>query len=488
MKLLLVRPKIKKDNHYCMDFYINDPITNKRKYVMAPPSLGIIASLTPKKFDVKVVDENIEPINFYEKPDLVGIAITSFSASRGYEIADEFRKRSVKVVFGGIHTSVMPKEALKHADSIVIGEAEGVWSKLIKDFSKNKLKRVYRNKKRPSLQNLPFIRWNLIQHDKYLVAPFMITRGCPYMCEFCVVGEYFGRIIRAKPIDKVVKELSYLKKHYKYIMITDNNLLLKRTYAKTLFKRIVPLKLTYFCYANASIYKDKEILELMKKSGCTHVVIGFETLNGRNLEVMKKDATNKFEEYGKAIADIQNHGIMVRGLFMIGNDFDDETVKEKIIEFVEKNNLVVPLIFRTGAYCGSRFFKRLRKERTITEEEEKLSKDKGTYLFFKPKLMTYEKLNQVYTALYNHLYSPRRFYKRLLKFLNTKKSTPSEERIGLKELYTLLRVLLNRNVGLFVFLLIILLRRIDKISKTDFDHMIYTYWYYKRLKTHFYTN
>jgi len=114
MKILLVYP----DRYFAKEGRRIPPL------LVPPLNLLTLAALTPSDFEVKLVDERIEEIPWEEEFDLVGITTLTADACRAYEIADRFRKKGIKVVLGGMHVSVLPEEALNHADSVVVGEAE----------------------------------------------------------------------------------------------------------------------------------------------------------------------------------------------------------------------------------------------------------------------------------------------------------------------------------------------------------------------------
>ena len=186
-------------------------IRRRKKGLIPPLGLAMVAAVTPQEVEVSLTDENVTDINFQKETDLVGITALTVTAPRAYEIADNFRARGVKVILGGAHPSTLPDEASQYADAIVIGEAEGIWPNLINDFKANKLQRVYRQSERPSLVNLPIPRRDLFAKGAYYITnTISTTRGCPYSCSFCPVTSFFGHTYRCRPVEEVLKEIETL--------------------------------------------------------------------------------------------------------------------------------------------------------------------------------------------------------------------------------------------------------------------------------------
>ncbi|HJW88596.1 MAG TPA: cobalamin-dependent protein, partial [Dehalococcoidia bacterium] len=222
----------------------------------------MVAALTPPEFEVSLTDENVRAIDFRKAPDLVGITALTATAQRAYDIADVFRARGVKVILGGIHPSFLPEEASQHADSVVIGEAEGVWPSLLEDFKANKLQKVYRQPERPSLLGLPIPRRDLFAGGAYFVSnTLQTTRGCPYSCAFCSVTSFFGRSYRCRSVEEVLKEIETFKDR-KLVAFIDDNIVGNPRFAKELFRALVPYKIKWVAQASVTIAGDVELLQL----------------------------------------------------------------------------------------------------------------------------------------------------------------------------------------------------------------------------------
>ncbi len=227
---------------------------------MPPLSILYIAGLTPKEHDVKIVDECVQTIDFDEPVDLVGITSMTFTAKRAYQIADEFRKRNVKVIIGGIHASAVLEEALAYADTVVIGEADDLWETVLEDALNDELKSIYRSDQRPTLDNLPAPRFDLLDTAKYVRLPFrrspnmpiQTARGCPFNCEFCSVSKFWGNKIRFRPVKDIVNEIALSKADT--FFFTDDNFVANPQRTLELCEALIPLKIKYICQIDSLAY------------------------------------------------------------------------------------------------------------------------------------------------------------------------------------------------------------------------------------------
>src|SRR5208282_2063770 len=201
-RLLLISPLGKK-GLMGSDFYFRLPYLGLLK----------VAALTPLDWDVKIIDEKVEPLDLEQEADLVGITAMTPVVKRGYAIADHFRRRGIPVVMGGMHVSKLPDEALAHCDSVVIGEAEDLWDKLLADLAHGEMKQTYRHDGAyPVLENRPLVNWDLYRDKRYLTVHFVeTTRGCPFNCEFCAVTSSFGGKFRNRSVDDVEREINSFK-------------------------------------------------------------------------------------------------------------------------------------------------------------------------------------------------------------------------------------------------------------------------------------
>src|SRR3990172_9382549 len=357
----------------------------KQKRVLVPPlGLAMVAALTPSDVEVSLTDENVAAIDFQEETDLVGITVLTITAQRAYEIADTFRARGIKVVLGGIHASFLPDEAGRHADAVVIGEAEETWPRLIADFKANRLQKRYEQGERLPLHNLPIPRRDLFAKGAYLIKNTLAaTRGCPYSCSFCSVSSFFGRTYRCRPVQDVVKELDTFNGG-KYYFFVDDNIVGNPKFAKELFRAMIPYKIKWFGQASVTIAKDDELLELAAASGCIGLLIGFESISPANLATVGKKI-NVVDEYQNVIRKIHSSRIGIHGFFITGLDEDKEDVFERTVRFAQEMKLESAGFAYPMPLPGTDYFNSLDKEgRVITREWSRYADE----IVFEPKLMS----------------------------------------------------------------------------------------------------
>jgi radical SAM superfamily enzyme YgiQ (UPF0313 family) len=408
MKILLVAP-IEKNKFLGRGFAFNLPFL----------SLPILSTYAPADVEVTIVDERIEQINFDTPYDLVGVTIMTPLAPRAYEIAEEYRKRGIPVVMGGMHVSACPDEASLHADSIVIGEAEQTWPQLIEDFKRGAMKKVYKAEAHIDLGSIIPMKRNLLKTDKYAPVEFLeTTRGCPFGCHFCSVTKFFGGKYRVRPVDDVIKEIATLKPTVQrfsiknVVFFVDDNIIGDRKHAIELFKKIKPYKLNWLGQASINLAKDEELMALAKESGCLGFMIGFESLSDEVLKDVGKKP-NVTAEYLTAIRKIQSHGIGVMGSFIFGFDQDDETVFEKYWQFIKGSGLEGVYMGIMTPYPGTKFFDELSKEGRIFDHN--WNNYDTSHVVFHPKKMSVEALNKGYRWAMKKTYSIPSIFRRLHK-------------------------------------------------------------------------
>lgn len=402
MKIMLIVPTIHREG-----------VKRISPFWLPPLSLATIAGLTPEEHEVKIIDENVEDIDFEDPVDIVAISCLTSQSTKAYKIADKFRNRKICVVIGGYHPSACPEECLEHADAVIIGEAENNWEELLEDFKNGKLKSLYKKENFPSLENIPFPKRNLYQTDKYLSTNTIQTsKGCPFVCEFCNISTFFGRKYRTKPIEQIVEEIKTMKKKDgDLFFFVDDEITADNRRAKELFKALIPLNIRWWSQATLkNLTSDKELLDLAVESGCIIIVAGLESISEQNLKIIGKfqNNTNMYEEQ---IAMIQEKGIMLNPSFTFGNDGDDITVFDQTLDFIYKNKIALATFNILTPLPSTRLYSRLIQENRILIDD--WSKYDMGHCVFQPKNMTKEELEEGFNRIGKEFYSIESIKKRL---------------------------------------------------------------------------
>jgi radical SAM superfamily enzyme YgiQ (UPF0313 family) len=384
------------------------------------PCLGLlkVAALTPPDWQVTIIDEKVERLPPDQEADLVGITTMTTTAERGYEIADLYRRCGTKVVMGGMHASCLPDEALRHCDSVVVGEAEELWPRLLADFDRQSLEPIYRHPDDlPSLQSLPLPNWALYRKKPYLPVHFVeTTRGCPIDCEFCAVTSAFGGRYRNRPQDEVLAELRGLRPFDGWftlkncVFFVDDNIISNRAYAREFLARIAEFNLHWFGQASMNIANDPHILDLCRKSGCVGLFLGFETLSPEALAAVGK-RVNHPGQYLEVVQRIHDHGIGIDGSFVFGFDTDDAGVFDRTAEFVQKAKLEVAYFSILTPYPGTRLHQRLAAENRLLSQQWSLYD--GSHVVFRPKTLTPDALLSGYHRALGEAFSLGSIFQRL---------------------------------------------------------------------------
>jgi len=369
--------------------------------VLAPPlSLPLLAGLTPRDVDVQLVDESVERVDPEARADWVAISAMTAQAPRAYEIADAFRRRSIPVVLGGIHPTVLPDEAGEHADAVVVGEAETVWREVIADLRTGRLKPRYQAEAYHDLVGLPVPRRDLLRADRYLTVNVVQTaRGCPNGCTFCTVRAVFGRRYRFRPIPEVVDELRTLGG---WVGFVDDNIVGHPARARELFEALIPMKRQWIGQGDLSVAKDPELLRLCARSGCSALFVGLETLTPEGLRATHK-SPNLACDMSEAIATIHKAGIEIVGSFVLGLDQDDTDVFARTAAFAEENKLMAAQFCVLTPYPGTEVHRQLDEEGRI--EERDWAKYNMRQVVFRPLQMTPQQLETGQKAVHDRFYS-----------------------------------------------------------------------------------
>ncbi|MGB8991330.1 MAG: radical SAM protein, partial [Desulfobaccales bacterium] len=336
------------------------------------------------------------------------ITVMTDLVPRAYQIADTYRHQGVKVVLGGIHPTILPEEALGHADAVVVGEAEGVWPRVVADAASGRLQRLYRAGKKTDLTGLPRPRRDLFPRPEHRgSAPAYVgveaSRGCPHDCEFCCSGQTMGQQYRVRPVQEVIAEIESLDSPDFFFV--DDALGLNREVGKKLFTEMIPLKRLWMGQGTVSLAEDVELLKLMRRSGCRGLLLGFESVQKGTQHEVRKIKNLKIDFY-EAMRRFHGEGFGILGAFIFGFDYETKEVFEQTFEFIMKSRLDCVQLRILTPLPGTRLYTRLLSEGRLFEPDWWLRGYPPDTLLFQPQGMTADELISGYARLNRQSYSP----------------------------------------------------------------------------------
>jgi radical SAM superfamily enzyme YgiQ (UPF0313 family) len=383
----------------------------KKTMRYAPLTLTTLASLVPPEIpaEIRIVDEGVDEIDPDRiEADLVGISAITGTAPRASEISAQLRKRGIPVVIGGVHPTLMPEEAMRHADSVVAGYAEESWPRLLREFVSGTMQKRYDQSPGLSLANLPFPQRQLFDSRLVNVGDTIeATRGCIYQCDFCVVPTAWGKPLQ-KPVADVIADIRQMGA--RRVIFLDLNLIGDVAYAKELFTALIPLQIRWAGLVTTSIAWDDELLDLTARSGCRGLLIGFESLNQEALKGAQK-AFNMRHSYHDVVRRIHDRGIAIMGCFVFGFDQDTLDSFDETVAFVMESRMDLPRYAIAVPFPATGLFRRLKEEGRITTENWSLYD--GQHVVFEPKKMTADELLRNTNRAWKQTYSYASMWKRL---------------------------------------------------------------------------
>lgn len=406
MKLLLLQPTSILEN--------GQLYRSSRRWLIGI-TLPYLAALAPSEWDVQIVDERIQSLDFDEPYDLVAISYMSHQAPRAYQIARRFRAKGVLVAAGGFHASAEPEETLEHCDAVVVGEAENVWPELLDDVQAGRLRRIYQSTTLHDMKGLPVPRYDLLDMSRYRMPavdnfiPVQTSRGCPFDCRFCEVTRFYGRTYRFRPVEEVVHEIEQIG--HRSIYFVDDNVAPNRRRGRELFKALNPLNIEWTGQVNMHTGKNPELLDLMVESGCGHLNIGMESINPASLEEMNK-RMNIVEEYELILRNLRERGIFFSINMVLGFDSDTLETFEETVRFLTQEKVPMTFMWILTPRVGTA----LREE--LEKQDRLLSNDWGRYAgaecVYQPAHFSPEDLEDAFWRTYAKFYSPTSIIQRLI--------------------------------------------------------------------------
>ena len=386
----------------------------RNKIIASLPSLGLLtlAGLTPDDIIVEYIEFPGDVGTDIPDDTFDLVAISSFSAriKDAYRLADLYRAAQTAAILGGLHVTALPKEAMQHADAIVIGEGEPLWPQLLQDFQHGKLSRVYDARSiEYDLADAPMPRFDLLEPNNYNRLTVQTQRGCPYRCDFCASSIRLSPTYKIKPVEKILAEIRHIKEIWPdpFIEFADDNSFVNRVHAKKLLTALKDEHIRWFTEADISIADDPELLDLMRDSGCAQVLIGLESPNIVGLDRIEQKTNwkaKRLDGYLEAIERIQSRGITVNGCFVLGLDNTGTESFDEVFQFVETSGLYDVQITIMTPFPGTPLYDRLLDNGRIFEQE---AWELCTLVDvnFKPDKMSRAELENGFRELVEKLYS-----------------------------------------------------------------------------------
>lgn len=399
MKFKLIYPKWEK-------------LDRQTPFILPPHGPVVFAATLPDDVDIEFTDENIKEIDFNERADFVGISVMlTAQIKRGWEIADQFREKGIKVIFGGIGTMLHAEETQEHADSVFLGEAEGRMEQVFEDFKNGKLQKVYNYMKDlPPIETVGTARRSILDREAYnyrgvqMVDLVHASRGCRFNCYPCAVRFLGGKSFRSRPLDKVVEELASIDNNR--LFIVDNSLAQDKQWEMDLFKAMIPLKKKWCCHP---IENDDEVLDLAAQAGAWFV---YQTIFDSSDFI--RDRIKRYHDYG----------IAVEGSILLGLDYHTEDYIKRWMDFLLEIELDMAEFTILTPFPHTKTFDDLHNAKRI------FSYDWNNYTcgkaVFQPKAMTPEKLEEMYYYCWDKFYEEEppnyKMFKMLKKVMDKEKA------------------------------------------------------------------
>ena len=405
MKLLIIQP-----SRYQSKYDLKPYKTRKRDLVGL--ALPYLAALTPREWDIELIDQQVEDIDFGARADLIAITTWTVSSLSAYEIADRFRARGTPVMMGGPHTFFFAEEAAQHCDAVGIGEGEKIWPQMLVDASNGRLQKFYRAERSLDLRSLPFPRYDLVDFKKYgYFKTFSVqsSRGCPFHCDFCSERFYLGKEYRYRPVDDVIAELKYGK--IKNVFFADSTFAGKKSHTMELMEALIPLKVRWSALWSSYLCRDQRFLDLAGRSGLLHVNIGLETVDRETLAGMNKKSNN-IGYYKEIINNLRKRGISYSFNLVFGYDTEHESTYDLTLAFLEENKVPAVYFNILTPHLGTPLYDRMRSEDRLIDLDN-IGRWPGLICYFRPKHGTPGELEEKVKKMYREFYSLKSMVGRL---------------------------------------------------------------------------
>ncbi len=373
LKILLVTPRGKKE----------EESGQKPLVTMA---IGVLVSITPPQHQIELVDELFGDEIDYDRPyDLVGVTTRTCNATRAYEISDEFRRRGVTTILGGVHVSFNYEEAIAHCDSVINGEAEHLWETVLQDVAQGTLKPSYKASNYPPVKHATPLDYRRIfqcskrnKVDSRKSIPIYTTRGCPYNCSFCVTPNFTGKLYRTHTAEIVRQQVLDAKQAFfketalfgkkPWFMFTDENFGVNKKQMWAVLEMLKELNVRFSTFISINFLEDPKTVKLLVEAGCAMVLVGFESINQETLKTYGK-RQNSVQKFVQIIDSCRAAGLNVQGNFLVNPAIDTYEDMDAVEQFVRENHLMMPLYSIMTPYPGTRMYWEYKEQRLVVDED-----------------------------------------------------------------------------------------------------------------------
>jgi radical SAM superfamily enzyme YgiQ (UPF0313 family) len=386
----------------------------KQKIINLPGLVfPLLSALTPSNWNVDLLLEVVDDINYDSDADIVAIGTMGHTIFRGIEIAREYRKQGKKVVMGGYMASLAVSEVIHEVDTVIVGDAEIAYPRMLEDFEKNgELKPVYDYPIR-NLDALPVPHYDLLLEKPIgNMLPVQAGRGCPYNCSFCSIaclykGKYFFR-----PVDEVIRDIEVVKGlGFKRFYMIDDNIASNPGYLTELCGKLKKLKMKWASQCALHLAGNADLLRSVRESGCDLMSLGVESLSQEGINKLNK-AWLKTEDHTRHIKTLARAGIVVSTEMIVGTDYDTEESIRSTYRFIEQAKVPIPRFYILTPIPGTELFRELKKEnRLVTEDFEKYD---GVNCVHIPERIKPEKLTDLYWWLNRKVFSAASIIHRII--------------------------------------------------------------------------
>jgi radical SAM superfamily enzyme YgiQ (UPF0313 family) len=366
--------------------------------VITPRWLFVLAAATPPQVgDPILVDESLEQIvpESIAAGDIVGISVHTGNALRGFEVGRMARARGAWVIYGGIHATLFPEEALERGQghAVVKGDGDIAWGKVVADCLAGNPGRIYDGGRIEGSQFLA-ARWDLMPPDKYMWASVQTIRGCPKHCSFCSVWRTDGQQPRQRKFQSVIDEIVTLRRiGFRFIALADDNfypvtltdlrlareqnnqaklaeLTAIRAERFQLMEELsrLPKDMVFFTQITMEAGEDGEYLDAMRRANIKGALVGVEAVTPEGLKAVFKDFNYSGEALAKQLQTFKRHGVHVLGSFIFGLPTDKPETFDATVDMAIKAGVTFAQFVMMTPFPGTIDFARWEKEQSVAPE------------------------------------------------------------------------------------------------------------------------